>query len=569
MPRSRILVALVALLGPIAAVSAQAELYDAVGPPTTWLTPPYITRGLTPTGDMTGDGIPDFAVASSPTAWEIRSGADGSAWTTLGGSAGVAWGWPDAESIGDVTGDGLDDLLIVEGSNVILRESSVNVAVWTQVLPDFVGPFTSPFACPELAVLDDLDGDGYPEFAVGIRAGGDAILPGVPPPPQPALPTVVEIRSGANGALIRGIAPPLPLPPAPIERRVRVGADISGDGIRDLLVAEAVGGTEVLTVYDPTTGLVLTSANLGLTLFFNFPSSFVAVDDMDGDGLADLCVGQAWNNDLGPGSGRLVFFSTATGGVLRQIAGAPFENLGFRLDAGDIDQDGVVDVVARAENSPGGPRMVVFSGADGDELWRSDAALPRLDVARFLDVDGDGQLDLVTATSGVVTGSTANYRAFRGEASPGAAASSGLPGGEDILRVNGEDGAWSRHVRVARASPLQFALDAPTGQSSPFTFAVFAYLGTAQASDVIDLGAPFGEVMFLPAPFYPAAVPVLFTLATNLSGLAGTMILAPAGPWSLTLPQGIDATISLSLQALVVDAQGMIRRSNGVVLDLR
>ncbi|MEZ6197036.1 MAG: VCBS repeat-containing protein [Planctomycetota bacterium] len=568
MQRIPLLVALGALLGPIASASAQVELYDSVGPPTSWLTGPYISRGLTPAGDMTGDGIPDFAVSVGPTAWQIRSGADGSAWTTLGGSTGVAWGWPDAESIGDVTGDGLGDLLIVEGTNVILRESGINFPVWTRSLPDFVGPFTTPFANPELAVLDDLDGDGFPEFAVGIRTGNLFTFPPAPIPPQPPLPAVVEIRSGSSGAAVMGINSPLPGPLSPFDRRVRTGADISGDGFRELLVAESSGSDAFLNVYDPTTGLILTSINLG-TLLGNFPSSFAAVDDMDGDGLADLCVGQAQNQDAGPSAGRLVFHSSATGAVLRQIDGAPYDLLGFRLDGGDIDQDGVLDVVARADNAPGDPWIVVFSGADGDELWRSDAALPRLDAARFLDVDGDGHADLVTGTSGVALGSTASYRAFRGEASPGAAASSGLPGGQDILRVNGEDGAWSRHVRVARASPLQFELQAFEGTSAPFTFAVFAYLGTAQASDAIDLGAPFGEVMFLPAPFYPAAVPVLFTLATNLSGLAGTVILAPAGPWSLALPQGIDATISLSLQALVVDGQGAVRRSNGVVLDLR
>ncbi|MEZ6197034.1 MAG: VCBS repeat-containing protein [Planctomycetota bacterium] len=576
MLRMPILVALGALLGPIAAASAQERLFDSSGPVAPWLTQPVYSKGLIPTGDMTGDGIPDFAVSTGKSSWEIRSGANGQVSTTLGSASLLTWGLPDAASVGDVTGDGLDDLLIVEDTDIVLRESTVNFPVWTRSLPAFTGPWFNPSASPAIAVLDDLDGDGYPEFALGIKIAQVYMIPPYSLPGLP-LPTDVEIRSGANGSLLSIITPPLPaplllpgiLPALSLRRLVRTGEDLNGDGVRDLMVAEVSGSDDYLNVYDPTTGQTLLSINLGPTTFGDLAYSMAAFDDLDADGLADICIGRPASQAAGANAGRLSIHSSATGAVLRQIDGAPHDFLGYRIAVGDIDQDGIRDVAAAAAVTPGFPRISVFSGATGHEIWRSDLEFPRMDAAGFLDLDGDGHSDLVTGASDTYSSGSSVFRAFRGEADLGPAASSGLPGGENILRVNGGYGAWSRHVRVARASPLQIALDAPAGQSAPLTFAIFAYLGTVQPSDAVDLGPPYGKVMFLPAPFYPAAVPVLFTLGTNVPGLAGTIYLAPYGPWSLSLPAGIDATISLSLQALIVDAQGMIRRSNGIVLDVQ
>ena len=141
------------------------------------------------------------------------------------------------------------------------------------------------------------------------------------------------------------------------------------------------------------------SSGAQLQSFLAYTPSFtggvrVAAGDVDGDGLADIVTG------TGPGAGPHVkAFSGATGAEIRSFfAYAPTFTGGVFVAAGDVNGDGFDDVITGADGG-GGSHVKAFSGATGAEL-RSFLAYD----AGFLggvrvgagDIDGDGFDDIVT-----------------------------------------------------------------------------------------------------------------------------------------------------------------------------
>jgi FG-GAP repeat protein len=89
---------------------------------------------------------------------------------------------------------------------------------------------------------------------------------------------------------------------------------------------------------------------------------FVAAGDIDGDGLADIVTGA----DAGGGP-HVVAFSGADLHVLRSFyAYSPFFFGGVRVAVGDLDLDGYAEIITAA-GPGGGPHVRVFDGATGTE----------------------------------------------------------------------------------------------------------------------------------------------------------------------------------------------------------
>ncbi|MFO0797591.1 MAG: putative Ig domain-containing protein [Gemmataceae bacterium] len=146
-------------------------------------------------------------------------------------------------------------------------------------------------------------------------------------------------------------------------------ADVTGDGVEDVVVGAGPGAGPHVKVFDGTTGDELQS-------FFAFAVGFtggvfVGAGDVTGDGVADVVVG------AGAGAGPHVkVFDGRTGGQARSFfAFAPDFTGGVSVRAGDVDGDGAADVVVGA--GPGGaPHVKVFSGATGAELQSFFAGPP-------------------------------------------------------------------------------------------------------------------------------------------------------------------------------------------------
>lgn len=89
------------------------------------------------------------------------------------------------------------------------------------------------------------------------------------------------------------------------------------------------------------------------------------IGDVDGDRVNDLVTSApSYGAAGGPaGKGRVYVYSGRTGSLIWTATGADGENLGTGLEgAGDVNRDGVGDVVAGA---PGSSRAYVYSGRDG------------------------------------------------------------------------------------------------------------------------------------------------------------------------------------------------------------
>jgi hypothetical protein len=179
--------------------------------------------------------------------------------------------------------------------------------------------------------------------------------------------------------------------------------DVNGDGILDLVVAWNDKKSEKVSVFlgdgkggfDQPHGSTFTTSTVG-----RFYKPTLRVVDMNGDGNADLVAADGRGNTLRIlfGNGRGIF---PTSELLMLGSDSGF----YTTAVGDVDGDGHLDVVAATSgwSDSGGGRVIVKLG-DGKGAF-TDAALSPLTVApaprlvALADLNGDGRADLVLGHS--------------------------------------------------------------------------------------------------------------------------------------------------------------------------
>ncbi|HET6509897.1 MAG TPA: FG-GAP-like repeat-containing protein [Baekduia sp.] len=311
-----------------------------------------------------------------------------------GGGGGGGGGGTDPGTGGGGDGGG------TPGGVAVLDRSAAGGAVAGRLMPIVVGsasgsPRVRALGLPGLGVLrdfyafdplgvtggvhvatGDVDGDGRAEVVTGAGAGSAPL---------------VKVFDGQSGAVRSAFFAYDPSFRGGVN--VAVG-DVTGDGKADVIVAPASGAAPRVTVYDGATG-----AKLMDWLAFGDASArtgaSVAAGDVDGDGRDEVVVGAG----AGAAPTVAVYAYGATTPRKTFLAGAATDRGGVAVAAGDVDGDGLADVVA----GPGAgapPRVRVFDGATGKvevDVMAGDAA-DRSGVSVAVgDVDGDGRGDVLVA----------------------------------------------------------------------------------------------------------------------------------------------------------------------------
>jgi hypothetical protein len=244
----------------------------------------------------------------------------------------------------------------------------------------------------------DVDGDGQADIAAGARFTLQ----------QKTLQNgSAAVWSGATGELIRAWEGEwagglfghwvMPVP------------DLSGDGLADVIVsaplAPVSGRTRgIVVARSPKTGEQIWQHTL--TEGENFGWDLTTAGDQDGDGHIDLFVGAP-----GGESGRVYLLSGKNGSVLQTYA--PSEERGSfgwyvaRLD--DLDGDGRADLAVGAPTAQEADGALVgeawvFSSASGRELqhWKQTDGRGGFGgvLAAVADLDGDGKGEIAVAAPG-------------------------------------------------------------------------------------------------------------------------------------------------------------------------
>ena len=263
-----------------------------------------------------------------------------------------------------------------------------------------------------VAGAGDVNQDGPGDLIVG--AAGEA------PGNSPDDAGRAYVFSGQDQSLLFELASPNEATDGGFGASAAGAGDVNGDGFADLIVGAfnetngpvGAGRAYVFSGEDGGVLFELVSPHGEANGQFGFPVA--GVGDLNQDGSSDVVVGARLED---PGNspfqaGRAYIYSGQGGGLLYELV-SPNEVSGGHFGsavagAGDVNQDGIPDVVVGAEREGGSDppgRAYVFSGADGGVLFElvPPDAEPLgnfgYSAAGAGDVNQDGFADVVVGAS--------------------------------------------------------------------------------------------------------------------------------------------------------------------------
>lgn len=278
---------------------------------------------------------------------------------------------------GDVDNDGLDEIVAADGwYNLHVFNAELGGILW-EAFPDL--------DVDALQVMD-VTGDGVPEVLYGDGQWGASYA-----------------LDGATGQLLWSVDNP--------EHGVTdlLVADLDQDNQLELLWGAGYSSTgpDYLFIHDLVTDtLDWQSGESG------GPYYAVAFGDIDGDGIQDR-IFSSFESESGYGDGIVTVIASSSNQVLWQTNGNTFGGHAWTgihaLAVQDVNADGINDVVVATDNLYDGS-LYFLSGADGsvmDEITL-DSGSPLYSLA-LADVDGDGVDEILAGGGKEHTGSIGTF----------------------------------------------------------------------------------------------------------------------------------------------------------------
>ena len=378
--------------------------------------------GNGPTGfvlaDLNGDGKPDLVAANAiaRTLAVLLGQGDGSFATRQGYPAGPG---SHALAVGDVNGDGKLD--IAAGGGVVLFGNGDGT------FGTFAGLERAPSVYFPTAVLGDLDGDGKLDVVTANRfsntssvllgKGDGSFAAGVeyPTGDEPEVAALGDLNgdgkldiataneAAATVSLLFGkgdgtFADKLDLAIGPRPVTLALG-DLNLDGKLDIVTA----GTKEFGTKG-TVSVLLGTGNgkfaTGVDLSAGMNTAAVVIGDMNRDGNPDLVVANA-----GADSGYSVDVWLGNGdGTFTRVARDSSVYGSNVVALGDLDGDGNLDIVESGMYEITEHVSVLLGKGDGTLTTRADYGTTASPYWIALgDLDGDGNLDIVVGSSGLVS----------------------------------------------------------------------------------------------------------------------------------------------------------------------
>jgi FG-GAP repeat/FG-GAP-like repeat len=237
--------------------------------------------------------------------------------------------------------------------------------------------------------VPDVDGDGIPEMmATSPTSSGNRGR--------------VYVYSGDRGRLLFTVEGD---PASQLGSGVGVAGDADGDRWVDLALGAPGIGAGYVAVVSTKKGREIFRLQ-GERTGDGFGRTTSGIADVDGDGLDDILVGApGWDGPAGTNQGRAYLYSSLDQHLIRTWEGeAAGDQFGSAVNpVGDLDGDGIQELVVGAMDAGGGPgRAYVYSAADGALVYPLTPDPGAVDFGFYFagspgDMDADGTPDIYVA----------------------------------------------------------------------------------------------------------------------------------------------------------------------------
>lgn len=166
--------------------------------------------------------------------------------------------------------------------------------------------------------------------------------------------------------------------------------DLNGDGLPEIITNPNQGTDIFIKTNTSTAGNLQFGTALKVTITQNINDLFLA--DIDGDDKPDIVASLFFNDFLG------VLLNTSSGDAISFGSVQTFvtKDKPWSLDFGDVDGDGLTDIISSSAGSPGGVELFVNSSTPGSlSLTTNEISTVASRFSKIGDVSGDGKPDLI------------------------------------------------------------------------------------------------------------------------------------------------------------------------------